>query len=53
MPRLVKVHFDDGDSLITRINGTELEINTYYLGQNFVLRDEVSMHKAIHVQFLG
>lgn len=47
----VKVHFDDGDSLCTDINGSEREINEYYLGKDFAKSDE-TMHKAIHVDFI-
>ncbi len=47
----VKVHMDDGDIISTDINGTEREINEYYLGNDFEKSDE-TMHKAIHVQFV-
>lgn len=30
--RSIKVIFDDGDSLLTNINGTDEEIKSYYLG---------------------
>jgi hypothetical protein len=51
--RVVEVHFDDGDIIRTCINGTDLEINDYYLGKDLVKRDEVTMHKAIYVKFVA
>ncbi len=35
----VKVHFDNGDSLVTDINGTPRSITNYYLGRDFNLGD--------------
>lgn len=50
--RSIKVTFDDGDTLTTSINGTDEEIARYYLGQPFVLADEVTKHTAVIVEFL-
>lgn len=52
--QVVKVFFEDGDSFITRINGTEEEIKNYYLGNIFNLgcvNDK--MLKCVNVEFLG
>ena len=49
--RLVKVMFDDGDNLVTSINGTDEEIANYYLGQDLAKPDETT-HKAVCVRFL-
>lgn len=51
--KLVKVFFEDSDYLTTRFNGTEKEINEYYVGKVFnlgVAEDRVV--RAIGVEFL-
>ena len=50
--RVVKVTFDDGDSLVTQINGTKDEITEYYMMNDFVLQDEDTTHRGIFVEFL-
>ena len=35
--RAIKVHFSNGDSLVTSINGTNEEIKRYYIGNVFNL----------------
>lgn len=52
--RAVKVIFKNGDSIITRINGTEDEIMAYYVGNIFNIGNtEDNMQEAKHVEFLG
>lgn len=55
--RPIKVHFADGDTLVTRINGTTEEINRYYLTNEFnrgqpddPTKDR--MVRAVRVEFL-
>lgn len=48
---IVRVNFDDGDHLTTRINGTRAEVCNHYLGRSFELTDETT-HKVTSVQFL-
>jgi hypothetical protein len=51
--RTIKVTFADGNSLITSINGTNEEINSYYLGNTFNLgREEDHLTIAVKVEFL-
>ena len=55
--KTVKVYFEDGNSLITSINGTEKEIEAYYLGKSFQFGDTEErpydyMVKATKVEFL-
>jgi hypothetical protein len=48
----IKVLFEDGDSLVTDINGTEPEIDAYYIGNMFNLGDGQGgdrMAKAVYV----
>ena len=48
-----KVTFDNGDELITRMNGTEAEIKDYYIGKVFnVGTVSDCMVKAVKVEFL-
>ncbi len=52
--RTVKVIYDNGDSEITRINGTEAEIKAYYIGNTF----NIGVHsdclvKAVSVEFIA
>ena len=51
--KTVKVTFDNGDSIITNINGTESEIRDYYIGNIFNIGTyEDCLVKAISVEFL-
>jgi hypothetical protein len=49
----IRVHFDNGDTLETSINGTDAEIRAYYLDNMFNLghEDDV-MVRAVRVDFL-
>jgi hypothetical protein len=49
MNKIVKVYFDNGDSLISSINGSEKEIEQYYLGNIFVDSNE-NPRKCIKVE---
>lgn len=51
--RIVKVIFKNGDSITTRINGTEDEIRDYYIGKVFNI-DNVKddLQEAIGIKFL-
>lgn len=51
--KTVKVTFDNGDSIITNINGTESEIKEYYIGSVFNIGTyEDCLVKAVSVKFL-
>lgn len=51
--RIIKVTYDNGDSTITNINGTETEIKDYYIGNVFNIGTyEDCLVKAISVEFL-
>lgn len=51
--KTVKVTFDNGDSTITNINGTESEIKEYYIGNIFNIGIyEDCLVKAVNVEFL-
>lgn len=51
--RTVKVVFKNGDSVTTRINGTDKEIMAYYVGKVFnVGCVEDDLQEAIGVEFL-
>ncbi len=50
--RTVKVYFDDGDYLITGINGTKEEIKNYYENNEFVADDETTMRRVTEVFFI-
>lgn len=51
--KTIKVKFDNGDELITRINGTESDIKKYYIGNTFNMgRMTDCMAKAVSVEFL-
>lgn len=54
--RTIKVTFDNDDYLITRINGTEEEIERYYLNKKFCFLDDYDdtekLHTAIKIEFL-
>lgn len=39
--KTIKVFFSDGDTLITRINGTLQEIEEYYIDKSFSYYDAV------------
>ena len=51
--KTVKVTFDNGDSIITNINGIESEIKEYYIGNIFNIGTyEDCFVKAVSVEFL-
>ncbi len=51
--KTIKVIFENGNSLTTRINGTEDEIKAYYVGKVFNLGCvEDDLQKVIGVEFL-
>ena len=51
--KTIKVIFEDGNSLTTRINGAEDEIKAYYVGKVFNLGCvEDDLQKVIGVEFL-
>ena len=51
--KTIKVIFKNGDSLTTKINGTEDEIKAYYVGKVFNLGCvEDDLQEAIGVEFL-
>jgi hypothetical protein len=55
--KTIKVTFEDGNSLTTQINGTNEDIENYYLGKYFQFGDTEEkpydyMVKAIKVEFL-
>lgn len=37
--RSATIHYDDGSSITTNINGTDKEIQEYYIGKEFVNED--------------
>lgn len=50
--KTVTVHFENGDTITTRINGTDEEIKAYYLGRYFNLGTVGdNMQKAVAVEF--
>lgn len=53
--RTIKVTFEDGDTIITNINGTDAEIRAYYLGNEFNIgngeKDNVQM--AVKIEYLN
>ena len=52
--RTVKVIYDNGDSVITKINGTESEIKAYYIGKVFNIGTTKDLLvKAVSVEFLA
>jgi len=53
--RIIKVTFDNGDEITTSINGTNKEIEAYYLGNSFNLGNGTNdlMAKATKVEFLN
>ena len=50
--RPVRVTFSDGDVMTTNINGSNEEIEQYYLTNDFVKDDETTMHHGVKVEFL-
>lgn len=51
--KTAKVTYDNGDSIITNINGTEFEIKEYYIDNIFNIGTyEDCLVKAISVEFL-
>jgi len=51
--RHIKIHYQDGGTIETNINGTVSEINRHYLGQTFNVGDGGDLLvKAVRVEFL-
>ena len=55
--KTAKVYFEDGNTLITSINGTKQQIEKYYIGKSFQFGDteehpQDKMIKAVKVEFL-
>lgn len=53
--RSIKVHFEDGNSICTNINGSNKEIEDYYIGTTFNFGDvdcKDKLVKATKVEFL-
>jgi len=55
--RSIKVTFNDGNTVVTSVNGTDAEIRAYYIGQSFNLTLDESLSLAdmpigIAVEFL-
>lgn len=55
--KIIKVYFEDGNTLTTKINGTKKEIEKYYIGQAFQFGDteecpKDKLVKAVKVEFL-
>lgn len=52
--KTVKVTYDNGDSVITKINGTESDIRAYYIGKVFNIGTCGDLLvKAVSVEFLA
>lgn len=52
--KTVKVMFSNGDSVITKINGTESDIRAYYIGKVFNIGTCGDLLvKAVSVEFLA
>ncbi len=54
----IRVHFEDGNTITTSINGTRAEIEAYYVGKAFQFGDTEEcprdkMVKAVSVDFLS
>jgi len=52
----IKVYFENGDSLVTDINGTREEITEYYVGKTFNLGDGAGgdlITKCTKIEFLN
>ena len=55
--KTVKVYFEDGNTLVSSINGTKKEVESYYVGKAFQFGDSEEcptdkMVKAVKVEFL-
>lgn len=50
--RPIKITYQDGNTLVTSINGSKDEVNAYYLGKSFNLGPEDHCTIAIKVEFL-
>lgn len=51
--KTVKVCFEDGDSLVTRINGTTEQIEQYYLNHTFNLgTSNDNLKKCVKIEFM-
>lgn len=52
--KTVKVTYSNGDSVITKINGTENDIRAYYIGKVFNIGVYTDLLvKAVSVEFLA
>lgn len=50
--RAIRVHFDDGQTIETNINGTPDEIRRHYIGVPFEFDETQPCHTATRVEFL-
>ena len=55
--RSIKVTFNDGNTVVTSVNGTDAQIRAYYIGQSFNLTLDENLSHAdmsigISVEFL-
>lgn len=51
--RTIKIIFEDGDYVITRINASVEEIENYYLGKHFNLRSSgARFKKCVSIEYL-
>ena len=51
--RTIKVHFSDGDSLVSKINGTTDEIENYFFGKVFNIGSVTDkLVKCVRIEFL-
>lgn len=51
--KTIEVYFEDGDSIVTRINGTTEQIEQYYLNHIFNLgTSDDNMKKCVRIEFL-
>jgi hypothetical protein len=49
----IKVFFEDGNTLVTRINTSLEEAKEYYVGHAFTLDEEKPMVKVVRVEQLN
>src|SRR4051812_10576603 len=47
----VRVTFNNGDMIVSTINGSIQSIKDYYLNNEFVASDETTMRKVEHIEF--
>jgi hypothetical protein len=53
--RTIKATFENGDHLVTSINGTDQDIRAYYLGKRFNLGDGAggdNVQVCIEIEFM-